>query len=68
VVDRRELHPEGARLESEVTVELLVRNAGGNELYDATPPTLAVFHRRLDALVPRFCRWSWEATFTVGRR
>jgi hypothetical protein len=54
VVDRRELHPEGARLEPEVTAELLVRSAGGNELYGATPPTPTVFHRRLDALVRVF--------------
>ncbi len=53
-VDSGELRPDRVGLEPEAVAELLVRSAAGNELYRATPPTPAVFRRRLDALVRVF--------------
>jgi AcrR family transcriptional regulator len=49
-----ELRLDRVGLEAEDAAEVLIRSAAGNELYGATPPTPAVFRRRLDMLARVF--------------
>jgi AcrR family transcriptional regulator len=51
---RGELQLDRVGLDPDGVAELLIRSAAGNEQYGTTPPTPAVFRKRLDALVRVF--------------